>query len=335
MSSAIRNRPMKDYDDYYMLQALKVAKNALAVGEVPVGCVIVLPSDSPYCRKDLWKGDADTTGNDNINSRDAVIVSHGANQVNATRDATRHAEVVAIDRLLTGGASSDQMKLPFSVLSQSLISDNKSTSGNKPGTEDNNGEASEVLQEVRRLENIYKDAWINEPNDPTHWKNTYGWRGWPPPSKDSNKQVQEQQLLPLEALKDCCLYVTCEPCIMCSAALADVGIGRVVFGCRNDRFGGCGSLLSLHKSSKDLEAAADQPRHGDKTNNKEHLATGYPIVEGVLKEEAIALLRSFYNRENVHAPDNKRKRKPGLDDSFACGGDDGNDGGDGDECRDS
>lgn len=37
---------------------------------------------------------------------------------------------------------------------------------------------------------------------------------------------------------------------------------------------------------------------------------GYPIVEGVLKEEAIELLRSFYDRENFHAPDDKRKRKP-------------------------
>lgn len=37
---------------------------------------------------------------------------------------------------------------------------------------------------------------------------------------------------------------------------------------------------------------------------------GYPIVEGVLKDEAIELLRSFYDRENFHAPDDKRKRKP-------------------------
>lgn len=37
---------------------------------------------------------------------------------------------------------------------------------------------------------------------------------------------------------------------------------------------------------------------------------GYPIVEGILKDEAVRLLRSFYDRENFHAPDDKRKRKP-------------------------
>lgn len=41
-------------------------------------------------------------------------------------------------------------------------------------------------------------------------------------------------------------FVTCEPCIMCAAALRDVGIKGVVFGCSNDRFGGCGSVLSVH-----------------------------------------------------------------------------------------
>ena len=30
---------------------------------------------------------------------------------------------------------------------------------------------------------------------------------------------------------------------------------------------------------------------------------------GLLEEEAVALLRSFYDRENFHAPDHKRKRK--------------------------
>lgn len=38
--------------------------------------------------------------------------------------------------------------------------------------------------------------------------------------------------------------------------------------------------------------------------------TGYPIVTGILEVEAINLLRSFYERENFHAPDDKRKRKP-------------------------
>lgn len=41
------------------------------------------------------------------------------------------------------------------------------------------------------------------------------------------------------------LYVTVEPCVMCASALRQVGIGRVVYGCGNDRFGGCGSVLDV------------------------------------------------------------------------------------------
>lgn len=49
-----------------------------------------------------------------------------------------------------------------------------------------------------------------------------------------------------EVLRGCCLYVTVEPCIMCSAALRYLGVPKVVFGCANERFGGCGSILNIH-----------------------------------------------------------------------------------------
>jgi len=49
-------------------------------------------------------------------------------------------------------------------------------------------------------------------------------------------------------LKKCTLYVTVEPCIMCASALNLVRIGKIYFGCHNERFGGCGSVLHLHKS---------------------------------------------------------------------------------------
>lgn len=81
--------------------------------------------------------------------------------------------------------------------------------------------------------------------------------------------------------------------MQCAAALSMVGIGRVFFGCRNDRFGGCGSILHLHKSD-----ALPSSRH-----------IGFPFVGGILEKDAVGLLRSFYDRENFHAPDEKRKRK--------------------------
>ena len=83
----------------------------------------------------------------------------------------------------------------------------------------------------------------------------------------------------------------------CAAALSMVGINRVFFGCKNDRFGGCGSLLNLHKP----DALPSAKHHG------------FAIHGGILEDEAIRMLRSFYDRENFHAPDHKRKRKPGTD----------------------
>ena len=180
--------------------------------------------------------------------------------------ATRHAEIVAIDRMLTGGQSSDQLRLEPSVFA-------------KPARQEKLPEGSPLLdwdKHPERLEDYWQDMWVNVPDDPSHWKNTYGW--------------QSGRLYDVETLSKCSLYVTCEPCIMCAAALAQVGIRKVYFGCCNDKFGGCGSILHLHEDQK--------PYH-----------KGYPIVEGILKEEAISLLRSFYNRENFHAPEDKRKRK--------------------------
>ena len=47
-------------------------------------------------------------------------------------------------------------------------------------------------------------------------------------------------------LKGVVLYVTVEPCLMCASAMRQVGIEKVVYGCANDRFGGCGGVQSIH-----------------------------------------------------------------------------------------
>jgi tRNA-specific adenosine deaminase 2 len=250
-------------DVYYMRRALQVAQRALEEGEVPVGCVIVLPasSSSTSIGAITEENQRSETGGPQSDScvavtvaDDSVIIGHGANQVNACRDATRHAEIVAIDRMLTRAASTDQLRLPQHLLQ-------------RPGTETSPS-------------SDWDDAWVNVPDDPLHWKNEHGWRG------TSNSRTYG-----MDDLDRSTLYVTCEPCIMCAAALALVKIKRVVFGCRNDKFGGCGSILHMHQ--------------GDNSNDKDC----YEITGGVLEREAIALLRSFYNRENFHAPENKRKKK--------------------------
>ncbi|ETL86733.1 hypothetical protein L917_13883 [Phytophthora nicotianae] len=97
-----------------------------------------------------------------------------------------------------------------------------------------------------------------------------------------------------EVLADCTLYVTCEPCIMCAGALAHVFIKRVYFGCHNDRFGGCSSVLNLHERSALPKSKAHR---------------GFPCVSGILKDEAITLLKKFYTNENPRVEDSKKKRK--------------------------
>ena len=51
----------------------------------------------------------------------------------------------------------------------------------------------------------------------------------------------------IASFEGCTLYVTVEPCIMCAYALHLARIDRVVYGCDNDKFGGTGSILSLHR----------------------------------------------------------------------------------------
>ncbi|KAL7996985.1 putative cytidine and deoxycytidylate deaminase domain, cytidine deaminase [Plasmopara halstedii] len=109
-----------------------------------------------------------------------------------------------------------------------------------------------------------------------------------------------------EVLADCTLYVTCEPCIMCAGALALISIKHVYFGCHNDRFGGCGSVLNLHERSALPESKCHR---------------GFPCVSGILKDEAISLLRNFYNSENPRVESSKKKRKKRLheDEEIASG----------------
>lgn len=85
---------------------------------------------------------------------------------------------------------------------------------------------------------------------------------------------------PISVFQDCDVYVTCEPCIMCAGALGLLKIRRVVFGCKNERFGGCGSILNVHEAS--------------------HLRHQYVAQAGLMEAEAVALFKNFYARENQH-----------------------------------
>jgi tRNA(Arg) A34 adenosine deaminase TadA len=364
------NNDDDDHDEYFMRKSLEVAERALKVGEVPVGCVLVLDTDHPIVVKmkekvnQRRKNQINDNGNDQRQrqrqrQRRGVIISHGANQVNATRDATRHSEIVAIDRLLTNSISSDQLRLSPNVYYNNIMKRGDTTTT----TNNNIIDTMERKRKYNEFLSVWDDRWINEPSYTNHWTNSFGWRNNNSnnnsDSKNSNdnddkeekeednkqilteQQQHQQQLRSKDIFRHCDLFVTCEPCIMCAAALAMVGIRRVVFGCKNDRFGGCGSILHLHlnnnnesssssssPSTTSTEKLVEENRRSSSdgtndriasttrtdsnsniNNNNDNNNSGYKIKSGVLEKEAITLLRSFYDRENLHCPEEKRKRK--------------------------
>jgi tRNA(Arg) A34 adenosine deaminase TadA len=156
--------------DRWMQRALDLADAAVRKGEVPVGAVFVVDgcvetkfraptgidgvcsmawsfqavdaTSSPRSRR-LDGVEVNLTHRSMSTQVDGVEVARGANATNAAMDATRHAELVAVDAALAARRAVD-------------------------------------------------------------WRNAT-------------------------------LYVTCEPCIMCAAALAQLGLRRCFFGCSNEK----------------------------------------------------------------------------------------------------
>ncbi|MED6148655.1 tRNA(adenine34) deaminase [Stylosanthes scabra] len=95
-----------------------------------------------------------------------------------------------------------------------------------------------------------------------------------------------------EKFSNCTLYVTCEPCIMCASALSILGIKEVFYGCSNDKFGGCGSILSLHQSTSTVSP----------NNTQVPLGKAFKCTGGIMASEAVLLLRTFYEQGNPNAP---------------------------------
>lgn len=82
------------------------------------------------------------------------------------------------------------------------------------------------------------------------------------------------ELLQNYRLPDCDLYVTLEPCAMCSMALLHARFRRVVYGAPDPKTGAAGSVLNLF----------GEPRLNHQTT----------VVGGVLAEACGALLRDFF-----------------------------------------
>ncbi len=89
-------------------------------------------------------------------------------------------------------------------------------------------------------------------------------------------------------LPGCELYVTLEPCVMCSGAMMHARLARVVYGAADPKTGACGSVVNLF--------AQEQLNHHTQ------------LVGGVLATEASGMLRAFFAerraalRKGINAP---------------------------------
>ena len=154
----------------YMKEALKQAKKAYALGEVPIGCVIV------YQDK---------------------IIARGYNRRNTDKNTLAHAEITAINR------------------------------------------ASKKMGD---------------------------WR-----------------------LEDCTLYVTLEPCQMCSGAIIQSRITNVVMGCMNPKAGCGGSILNI----------LEMPQFNHQAN----------VIRGVMEEECSEILQDFFRQLRIRNKEEKAAKK--------------------------
>jgi tRNA(adenine34) deaminase len=82
-------------------------------------------------------------------------------------------------------------------------------------------------------------------------------------------------------LPGCTLYVTLEPCIMCSGAMMHARLARVVYAATDPKTGACGSVLDLF--------AHEQLNHHAR------------VEGGVLATEASAMLRAFFAERRAAA----------------------------------
>lgn len=69
-------------------------------------------------------------------------------------------------------------------------------------------------------------------------------------------------------LKNCTLYVTLEPCVMCSGALSWAQIAKVVIGARDEQRGFINKNLSLHPKTE--------------------------IVTGIMENECSSIVKEFF-----------------------------------------
>lgn len=93
-------------------------------------------------------------------------------------------------------------------------------------------------------------------------------------------------------LEDCTLYVTLEPCAMCSGAMLHARLRRVVFGAQEPRTGAAGSVLDVFASPLNHQTQ---------------------VVGGVMADDCAALLQDFFGARRLAR---QQTRTPLRDDAL-------------------
>ena len=89
-------------------------------------------------------------------------------------------------------------------------------------------------------------------------------------------------------LTDCTVYVTLEPCIMCAGLMHQSRISRCVYGAPDQKAGALGTLYSVHQD--------------------ERLNHQFAVRAGVLQDECVGLLRSFFESRRKKREERRDER---------------------------
>lgn len=87
-------------------------------------------------------------------------------------------------------------------------------------------------------------------------------------------------------LSGCTLYVTVEPCPMCSGAIVNSRVDRVVYGCPDVKAGGAESIFNIITNP-----------------NLNHCAN---VTSGVCEEECAQVMKNFFKRRRM---ENKARKQ--------------------------
>jgi tRNA(adenine34) deaminase len=90
-------------------------------------------------------------------------------------------------------------------------------------------------------------------------------------------------------LTDASVYISLEPCLMCTGALVLSRIDRLIFATYDEKFGACGSVYNVPKDNKFNHT--------------------FKVTAGVLAEESQQLLQSFFRHKRSNKNPAKTKSK--------------------------